>query len=933
MRPIGAVFCDFGDPHGLLISNAVARCYMDIDKFESVILICPRRINDTDYVLHPQPTSYESAHLSAYVSDEGTFRSVAFSDVIRTEYTGNIVRLESKESQTELHLYFPIQEPFVITERRLIFLCVPQKLVLSDTLQHHVDRINNSTRFMEKFPWTPATPLTKEISETGKGIGILFLYRGHMHLPLQGCGSRPSPLFAADDVTVDPDTGTRSCAADPMSKSPIGFLCEGRIEPEDCMRFVLDKNGSVVATPEPHSYRNFDNHLPWVVIRYFDELALPPIDGECRCVDPETSQVKARIEIRSKTEYICDITSKIFRNKVRPIRGPWCSVVLHPGSTLTIKVPIQNVYPQSSDGVSPTVPFSQLLSIYEYETELLPKNLTKLRQLKSIHDIDLYDEVLYHKTIAGDALELDVSQMYRGEIKLKYHLDKPLALRKGTNSFFYHWTLISRNENVPDKIRATINVSFAFNHEYTKVGCDRGKRRAFNQYLSNNYCTTKRMGNGVGDTYECRLHLWRDAWKAGIYCRSDEELLPSNCKSTVYDLYSNHTISFPVSVRSVTPYPIRGFQVFDFDFRHDIPVSYACICVDSRGYETSRLILGHTHTETYIYKVRREGASNTLLSYISLTWHKVVLLLEGPTSTHLITLKNTYKKSVKLDVGARLSMTCELGPELQNVGNNGAMKTTWLPKEPDEFHYIVARTSHGRELIRTPWKDTIAATPAGLEVVHRNDRDLPEYEELTITSHRGAILISKDPLHKKYVPIRYVCGKTPEASELSTVTGNASTMPIRRTTESSSRYSWNIVKVKVETTDPYMQGCGVTYASDELFKPETPQLYDANGQPQFGCKIDLHVASEAAFYCPAPYLLDPPNCHNHVYVGGIVKNTRDISESLVASRSNHFVILSFDGSLVGPGETLRQTPPLECRCVTTKGIVLSTIQIENYYSK
>ncbi|GBE59260.1 hypothetical protein, conserved [Babesia ovata] len=152
-------------------------------------------------------------------------------------------------------------------------------------------------------------------------------------------------------------------------------------------------------------------------------------------------------------------------------------------------------------------------------------------------------------------------------------------------------------------------------------------------------------------------------------------------------------------------------------------------------------------------------------------------------------------------------------------------------------------------------------------------------------------------------------------------------------TGSSPRYTGHVVEVAVKTTDPYMQGCGVTYESTDLFKPETPQLYDANEQPQFGCKIDLNAAKEAAFYCPAPYLLDPPNCFNQVLLDGLVINIGELSMSLVSSHSNHFVILRFDSSLVGPGETLRQTPPLECRCVTIKGVVLSTIQIENYYSK
>ncbi|CDR97182.1 hypothetical protein BBBOND_0310850 [Babesia bigemina] len=129
-----------------------------------------------------------------------------------------------------------------------------------------------------------------------------------------------------------------------------------------------------------------------------------------------------------------------------------------------------------------------------------------------------------------------------------------------------------------------------------------------------------------------------------------------------------------------------------------------------------------------------------------------------------------------------------------------------------------------------------------------------------------------------------------------------------------------------------MQVCGVTSSSDKFFKPETPKLYDADGR-EIGCKIDIHTAEEAAFYCPAPYVLDPPNCFNQVYVDGEVKHLGDVSQSLVASHSNHFVVIKFDSELVGRGETLRQTPPLECHCVTTKGVVLSTIQIENYYAK
>ncbi|GBE61429.1 hypothetical protein, conserved [Babesia ovata] len=136
------------------------------------------------------------------------------------------------------------------------------------------------------------------------------------------------------------------------------------------------------------------------------------------------------------------------------------------------------------------------------------------------------------------------------------------------------------------------------------------------------------------------------------------------------------------------------------------------------------------------------------------------------------------------------------------------------------------------------------------------------------------------------------------------------------------------VHVNVERTDLYMQGCGVTYASDELFKPEALPIYDSDGEHQSGCKIDIQAAKEAAFYCPAPYVLDPPNCFSEVSVEGEVNNTGDLSMSLVSSHSNHFVILQFDDSLVGPGEKLRQTPTLECRCVTVKGAIFCIMSIE-----
>ncbi|GBE62091.1 hypothetical protein, conserved [Babesia ovata] len=949
VRFIETLRCDFGDPDALLRRNALVWCHMDIAIYPTATVICPRRVNDVEYVWHPQPMSYEQVHLKTYVSGDGKFRAVPLSDVIVTEEPRWFVWIESNGLGSDLHLDLMHDDIYAINERRLIFICGPRDLVLSDALQRQLDSLDDVIH-MQELPWTPATPLTQEISKIGTGLGLVFLYRDHMQLKLQGCGSRPSPLFAADtEVTIDPVTGTRSCVADPMSKSPIGFLCEGRIEPEDCMTSLYDKDGGVVKPPRPRFYWKFEHHRPWVVAQYFDKLALLPFHGECRCIDPQTGHVKATIEVRSKTDYICDISSLILRNRFLLIRGPWCSVMLHPGNTLTIRFPAKSInsasikerFDENSDGdidehIS-NIPFSQLPSIYEYETEFLPQDMTTLRQQAYYYDLETYGEISYNKALAGDALELDVSQIARGEVKLKYHIDKPLSSLGGHNVFLYHWTLISKNENVLEKIRSTVNVSFAFNHDYTKVGCDRGQRHVFDQHSSKNYCTNKLMSNDIGSTYECALHFWRAEWKTGIYCSPDEELLPKNCDSTAYDLYSNSIIPLPISVRSVTPYPIQGFQVLNVAIQNT-PISYACISVDQRGHETSKLILESYDKLSRNFVVSRITNFNRLLPNLWVPWHTFVLLCEGPTPERFINMQRPSEQSIKLRVGTTLSMTCELALGLQNVGNSGAMKTTWLPTQSDEFHYTVKHTLHGRELIRTSHKDVMTSTKGGLEVVFHEDLIRSGYQTLKIKSHKGAVLISKDPFYNQHVPMRFVCGKAPHLSILSIVNGNrpasdTSEHLIPQITESSEQYNWHVVEVAVETTDPYMQGCGVTQASAELFKPETPPLYDGDGQSQFGCKIDLRAAKEAAFYCPAPYLLDPPNCFSQASADGEVRNLSDLSESLVASRSNHFAILSFDSSLVGVGDTLRQTPPLECRCVTIKGAILSTIQIENYYVK
>ncbi|CDR94945.1 hypothetical protein BBBOND_0201020 [Babesia bigemina] len=937
---IDALEYDFRNLMSSLDANPLVAFHINMDHIGIATLACPRHVNGTEYVWHPQPTADHGASLKTYVIEDGKFHSVPFSKVVVTEVQRSYAWKVSNDSQTELHIDVVDDHIYAITEGRLAFICGPRDLVLSGALQGQLARLREIYE-REDHLSNPTTLLVDQISEPGRSIGVAYLHRGLKHKLLQGCGSRPSKLFAPDnDVAVDPVTGTRSCVVDPMSTLRTGFVCQGRIEPDDCMRYLLNRTGRVVTAPTPHLYRNLNNRGKWVVARYFNDVALPRFNGECRCIDPVTGHVKARMEIRWKTEYVCDIASMIARNRVKPISGPWCSVMLHPGATLTIKLPKQTVkstaigdeYIEDVDDIDEDalrVPYSQLPSTHAYESEFKPDTKLTLRQIQTIYDVDLYDEIVANKAFTCDVIEVDVSQKERGEVKLKYRMDRPLALRSGHNSFLYHWTVISRNEYIIEKIRAVVNVSFAPTYRYNIIGCDRWRPSMFDPEKDIGSHTIRDMRNGMALTSEWLLNVVSGEEQAGIRCGPNEELLPNNCESTGYDLSSNQIAPFPTAVRNATLYPVRGFQVLAMSFQN-VPVSHACSCVDEHGHETSRLILRSNRSEEYTYTVRREEAYQRLLPYSLLPWSEVEYLHYHHAYIQSVILHNTPQIPIKLQSGTEIFMRCVMDEASYDDGNNANALPIWLPYYIRFNHYKADTTTEGPMLIPMPNEDRIAGTKGGLDIFMPEYTD--EYSDLIIKSNSGAILVSRDPDYSEYVPMTFVCGKELSESDFDQINDGAHGATLPHALAPLEEYTWNVVQIDVEMTDPYIQGCGITDSRDKLFKPETPKIYNSEGKA-IGCKIDLQTAGEAAFYCPVPYVLDPPSCFNQVYVEDEVKNLSDISQSLVASHSNHFVILRFDSDSVGPGEGLRKTPPLECRCVTTKGIVLSRIHVESYYSE
>ncbi|GBE61824.1 hypothetical protein, conserved [Babesia ovata] len=323
---------------------------------------------------------------------------------------------------------------------------------------------------------------------------------------------------------------------------------------------------------------------------------------------------------------------------------------------------------------------------------------------------------------------MDVSQIAQGEVKLKYHADKPLALLSGLNSFYYYLTLRYRNKSALDRISANVNVSFAFTHHYKIVGCDRGTPSLFDGEKNKQYCAIKPMGNGIGNVYECVYDGVRDGRQTGIHCEPDEELLPGNCDSAGYDLYSNRIMPFPGFIRSVTPYPILGFKVLGFEIRHN-PASYACICVNERGYETSRIIVKYNPNKNYDYTVRRENDRLTSLPHILLPWSEAGLLGKGTRSTMSLALHHEPQQAIKIQVGTTLSLYRGLSPNAllanrlsKSITNvEDTPHTTWLPADPQEFYFTLHPTTNERDVMRKRYDDVITGTTGGFRVAYNDE--------------------------------------------------------------------------------------------------------------------------------------------------------------------------------------------------------------------
>ncbi|GIX65266.1 uncharacterized protein BcabD6B2_47010 [Babesia caballi] len=454
--------CDF-DAENSIGNNAAHVCLMNCDEPSTCVAYCPRNMGGKGYMWHPASENTTEQNLVAYAGDlNGAYRLwlhmvPAFGSFVPP------VTYEENRTRTRLTFHASTYSHLVMTEERLLFICGPSDMELSERLLSYLT-IHAFQQHDETIPWTADSPIVNELKRDKKGLGLLYVTRMQSLLPMQGCGSVPFPPFGNEaDISINIITGMSSCVVNSMSTRPIVFVCEGRLEPPDCMTSVLNERDEIVKVSSPRTFISNYNDERSMVISLF-KTSFNPLSGYCRCVDPATGAVKAKIEFRSQREYVCDITSKLFRHRIQRIRGNWCSVVLYPGSSLTIKFPVdQSNFGVPADGSEGAGTKDE--GPYPFSIDFSPTDLSFMKVGQWSTGIDSIEDVEYHKVLAGDALELDVSQISKGEVKLIYNSGRPLSLIGNINSFFFIWNFVPSPMLNLAAIHALVNVVFVMTED------------------------------------------------------------------------------------------------------------------------------------------------------------------------------------------------------------------------------------------------------------------------------------------------------------------------------------------------------------------------------------------------------------------------------------------------------------------------------------
>ncbi|KAK2195095.1 bifunctional 6-Cysteine (6-Cys) domain/Pre-mRNA-splicing factor 38/6-Cysteine (6-Cys) domain superfamily [Babesia duncani] len=909
--------CNFDTIQGVSLNENVIFCSRHIFHNSQFKVFCPKIVNGMNFSFFPNdPTKYTLIY---------TLRrpNISSKDVILTETHTNytygtvsedLITLTNEKDRQILLIKYPSDN--ILATRNIdsiIFLCAHNDLYyekMEEIMDHH---------FIESFFVDGSEDDTySNISSHGVNMKIGF---GIVEITLlgtfvtHGCGSMPTKLFL-NEAKFDKISNSYSCEIDILETPNIGFYCDGEVSPNDCFATM---HAHELGERYIFTIHHFITYNTGGALRHasYDINELEGnFTGSCVCRNPISGVIKAVITVARRTYQICDITSKLMLNKIKPIIGNWCNMVLHPGDTLVIKYPQLNGY--YNDITDEFVNFDGIKDCFV--SAFTPHDLSRYYQgLFNINGNNpIMNELRMHDIIGGSALEIDESRMAKGKITVSYHRNKPLALKTNYKTFHFRWD--HKHKYIPEIYNeiANIEITLVGTHPYI-IGCEAVPSGIFNANNAELHCKnifTDCIGERLRHchNYTSLVSIVTDM--GGIYCPSGQQLMPPTCGFTSYINANTEMSAWIDVIKVIDRRNVEGLRVLGFQNSQLMePFTVSCSCVDNDGMETARIVIGKIHVD-HIHPARFGHTNDNaiIIPKIFIRYRPSIVGNLLKPEMDPMSLPLTLKvNAVNLLIGHRYWITCpkikfmtdrtflrlkgmQIPTASTNTFGNEAvyipqslqsnetssrryMTSTFIfPLNLEEHFFTLERNQFGSLLDFTPTRyDSVIGTNVdGIKIGFPGSRfGNGDKLDMTITYPESTILVIKDPLKSK-IDFTYICGAI--SNQLGSLRGDGpySYNDVNDAGTSSNPKdgdliavtpldAWGIVTLTLKATDPFLHGCGVVEPKEEFFRPDTVPIYNVNGD-SVGCRINLNKVKKAGFYCPLPYILDPKGCFHNVNV-------------------------------------------------------------------
>ncbi|KAK1443602.1 hypothetical protein BgAZ_204780 [Babesia gibsoni] len=760
----------------------------------AIRLTCPM-----PYVIYPRNEN-EAAKTDPHVFVEagGDLVEVPLSKVFHGLYGKPIVRVFQYEENNVMEIYYPnitYLNRYVVDIIRgrathIYLLCsLPHTSLHHDLLSklHYLNVVVDSSITLSR-----RNDIAKYLKGRDSAIGMFSIDISSIHKATHGCGSKDTPEFM-NEVHHDIETGVRSCTVDITEHPDVGFYCDGTIQPTDCFYKLLNSKTSNEINIGGLVYVKKSLDQQWRFAEYYRKRIRSRLIGYCQCVDEETGQVKAQINIMTGMSHECDITGMLFKNKVQPIIGNWCDVALLPGSTLTIKLPV-NIY---DDGISatgywgPVQSQPTLMNSYIYPHDMTKYFLNYWDLFNKVYQPHVYECDIY---MIGDALHIDQSkEKDDGIITVTYLENSPLSYPPWFTGLTYTWNLKANKHSVDiTDILAIINLVPVVTHDYYMTGCEPPTSSIF--YMGNGYNAYRQDLEIYGHKMRLCHTTPRFRQNYGLYCPPGHAIEPKGC-----DEYG-----FNASLKGIEHWKglamvwgnqwLTSIRIFKRNFKISQTRQYSmsCSCVDNDGVETTKLIVSNSiPLDAYFVRVCQENMTmivpNINIVYVKIESKRLPEISEMPLcvppphdttvlypgmhitvyclplhyllNSRLISLNSRTEPFLVSEDEMIIEDLLDL--KLDDHGENDELSKHEVLVFPLNmanyfFQHFVEDEKH--KLVPMEYSKVLGTNAAGFKVeTNLRSSDIYDYDSITFMNPLSSIIVSKT--NEEVISLTYACGK------------------------------------------------------------------------------------------------------------------------------------------------------------------------------